>query len=99
MKAEYDDDDVFVLADAYDMVVVGTATDLLKKYNKIKSEGFCIVAGCETICPCPIMCYENAASNHSYVGLHSNRYVNAGLVIGNKLNLLKYMNRVLSMII
>ena len=95
-KPQYENTDVFVLADAYDVVVVGSADDLIEKYEKIQGQGYHMVSGCEPVCWSRNICLSNAASTHDYAKNHPCRYVNGGFIMGDKQTLLEFINMVIT---
>jgi hypothetical protein len=95
-KPKYENTDVFVLCDAYDVVVVGTAGDLFEKYKKIQAQGYHMVSGCESTCLSRFICFENASSTHDYAKNHPCRYVNGGFMMGDKQTLLDFINIVIN---
>lgn len=96
-QSQYKDSDLFILADAYDLVATGHCNNLLDKYDKIHKEGYTMVAGCERFCYTNVICYEKAAANHPEAHKnHFNRYTNGGFVMGEKSSLIDYVQFVLN---
>lgn len=84
-QTKYDDKQLFVIVDAYDLIVSANATHLINIFKEVERDGYQIIVGAENTC------IGYTCAGKQKIPIDTNlKYVNAGCVVGRKKALYYY---------